>query len=405
VGAEELGISATFSTQSPSDITSINVISIPLNITYNVTGTNATPYLFFKPNSTTQDGLIYINGTLQTAWETKACTNTTALTGTINWLCVLYDNQIYPGTYNFNELYSENTTHSSATLSNTNQYVSMQFYNVSATNQYAFFEVMWNNSQTNSGSGRIYYCNSSYSTGDPASSLYCTLIATQIANQPYNHTHTPNSSHRVYIIPLNGTTGKMNSISVTSTSYFLLRGANNGWRYYYIANTSRANAYQTSSNNGASWTPQTFTIDAHIHQFTGNDSLNYYLNVSNTTSAIRSDLYQLAGLPPSEPQVITPTNTTYASGSTINISYEQSYSPNGYAISHYNISLFYPNYTFVKVLTANNSLALSYAWDTAATADGEYIVGVYAYDNLSQSSVAYSEPFILGFAPTSVVIN
>jgi hypothetical protein len=302
---------------------------------------------------------------------------------------------IYPATYNVED---RTATKNLNTLTSANQYVSIELLNVTNTTTYNFFEIMSNSTSVQ----RMYYCNSSYIfNSDATVSVNCASMGTLPANNPYNHTHAPNSQHQVVVMAFNITTGTFNNVKVSPNSYFLLRGnvgAGNAVNYYSISNLSRTGAMRTTNNGGITWTNQTYTVDAHLHQFSGNSSIYYYINASDTsnyitTSATRQDLLELGGLPPSAGDVYSPIATSY--NNLVSINYTPWISPNSYPISFYNISLFNSGYTFNKTLVSNNSLNLGYVWNTTTTSEGNYTIEVKGCDNISQCSVSYSEIFIL----------
>ncbi len=163
---------------------------------------------------------------------------------------------------------------------------------------------------------------------------------------------------------------------------------------------------QTSGNNGGTWTNQTYTVDAHLHQYDNTTTFYYYACATNNTgntscSSVSSDLLQEAGQPPSVPHVYIPANTSYSG--IINISYIQSISPNGYNISFYNITLSNPDESYNQTIVSNNSLNLNYSWNTIGVTDGNYLVKVVATDSLNQTSFDFSDPFIIDNTPPLAV--
>ena len=188
------------------------------------------------------------------------------------WKFVLYDNSILPATYNFNEPYMENITHQIVTTNNANQFSQIWLMNVSNAT-YGWFEIMMNSTQT-ANPIQIWYCNSSYSTGSLINNN-CMQFAGLIANSTFNHVHTVNTAHQVFSFSVNESTGKIGTVYVTPNSYFIVGGAKD-WNIYDIVNTSRTGAIKTTTNRGISWTNQTYTIDAHLHQFNLNTTFHYY---------------------------------------------------------------------------------------------------------------------------------
>ena len=390
----------TFLLQNPADVSTTNALVRGVNITYNITspsGINtSTVFIYYKTNSTASDIFIYRDGASISGYQQK-----TGMNVSTNWIFNQQDNEIYPGTYNYDELALENTLHLTYSLGGNDDYFKIRLFNVSNTKQYSFFEVMAYNVTANSGNLRVYYCNATYTNENPATASICTNFYSMPASQPYNHTHTAYSSHYVIPFAINTTNGQIGNVRVTETSYFLLRGATpSSWNVSYISNVSRNDTIQTTVDIGGSWTNLSGTADSHLHQFQfdGTEKLYYYvcanntLGESNCSNAI-FDLLNLSGLPPTPPNVYNPITGRYRDG--IEINYTASLSPNGYAISLYNISLVLTNYTFVKTIQTNNSVNLSYLWNSTGTNDGEYKIRVQACDNLSQCNYGYSENFTL----------
>ena len=402
-GAPEIN----FSSQTPADINTYNVVGTAVNLTYNISanGTGrslntSTVLLFHKTNTTTSNCWYYTNGTQTCGWVSSEV-QTSNVSNV--WQFLLKDNAIYPATYSLDQAYMETAAKSVQTISNQNNYYKIRLLNVSASRQYGFFEA-YANATSGTRPLRIYYCNSSYTNGLISISNYCAELSAIVASSAYNHSHTSASWHYVAPFGINLTAGTINGIKITETSYFLLRG-NTGtdWGVYYISNVTATNAMQTSGDGGNAWSNFAGTADAHLHQFNGNDTFYYFVQACDnstpancTNSTVRSDLMQLGGMPPTAPFVYSPAfNSTYLNNSLININYTESISPNAYNISYYNITLRNANLSFNKTIYANNSQNLSYAWDSTGTPAGEYVIGVEAKDQNNQTTVGYSGEFTL----------
>ena len=388
----------TFNYQIPADINSVNAFTVGVNISYNIsdaTGLDLSSIkLYEKINSSTRDIVIFSNGTGYSGYNEKSYVYNDSRT----FVWTLADNAIYPGTYNHPSTEMEALTKTKATLSGNNQYLAMEFLNVTNTTHYNIFEVYANSSNIL----RAYYCNSSYAfSSSPDTSPRCVLIDTLAINNPYNHSHTANSNHQFIPISINTTSGTTGTVKVTPTSYLLLRGnkgAGAGVDYYYISNTTRTNAFRVSTNGGNSWTGQTYTVDAHIHQFSDTESLFYFQNITdisgNTNTTVeKQDLYQLAGLPPQPGVITSPTNGFYEYS--ISINYTAWSSPNAYDISYYNISLLNIDLSYNNSIANNNSNLLNYTWNTTLYADGNFIIKVEGVDAYNQSSFTYSDNFTI----------
>jgi hypothetical protein len=116
-------------------------------------------------------------------------------------------------------------------------------------------------------------------------------------------------------------------------------------------------------------------------------------------------LINLTGIPPTAPNVYSPTNATYYLNANLSINYTAAVSPNGYAISFYNITLLNSTYGFNKTIIANNSINLSHLWDPTGTNPGLYIIQVEACDVLNQCSFGYSDEFNLSNFTGGVAIQ
>lgn len=386
-----------FMNQTPADIDTLNVVNTPLRIQYNLTsngwGASNTSALFFiKTNSTTSNIFEYTNGTAESGYFNYTVTST--LGNLVNF--TVEDNEIYPHTENMDDEDFRVVTQNATALTGANQYYATSYLNVSNESQYGFYEQMFNS--TTASVVRTYVCNSSFAfTNSPAGNANCAQIGSTVANAGYAHCHGVNnaSCHQVINFDVNTTSGTISGIKVTSNMTFIIRGNSGATiNFYGISKITRIGATRLSTNNGAAWTNQTFTTDGHLHQY-NNHSIWYYAcaNATYGCSDARQDLIGLAGLPPTPPFIITPTNSTY--DNSINISYQQSTSPNAYQIVKYNITLRNIDSSFNLTILENNSPNLSYLYNTTSLANGQYIIRVMAYDNLSQTSFDESGVFTI----------
>ncbi len=402
----------TFISQVPADVSSFNALQTPINITYNINdsfGVNtSTVKIYYKTNSSLSDCWIAVNGTdAFCGYGNMSYKQKTADTYRF-WL---FDNDIYPATYNFDENIMENTSHSIYTLSQPNYVIKTSLFNVSNSKEYGFLEVMVNTSDTREL--EFYYCNSSYAGGVIFSNPYCTEFYTLLDNATYNHTHPPYSYHHVIPFSVNLTTGKLGDVYVTPFSYFVLKPTligSGSWNAYYISNVSRSDAVQVSTNVGNSWSDLSGTLDLHLHQYDGDESLCYYVCANDTSgngncSIERCDTLDLGDLPPTSPFVYNPTNATYAGNFSIN--YTAALPPKGCDcnISFYNITLLNPDGSLNKIIQSNNSVNLSYQWDSTTTADGVYFIKVEACDILGQCSFGLSQNFTIDNTEPSIALN
>lgn len=395
-GAVPLPLSVVYLSQFPSQVTSLNLFNNTyLNITYNITGDslNATsPLLFYKTNQTGSDVSYYVNGTSVSGFATVSYLSVSSS----NYLFRLVDNQVYPATYNYPERSMELTPHSFVSLTSTSQYLSVGLRNVSSIAPYGIFEIMMNKTTLASTSTTLYYCNSTYNfLSNIGANSNCIAFAVA-SNNNYNHNHSNFSSHQIFPFAVNITDGTLNGIVVTPNSFFLIQGNAIGWNVHYISNLSRTGAIRTTNNNGATWTNQTYTVDAHLHQYTGNDFLYYYACANDTNgtfscSTVRQNQIALAQIIPSPPIIFSPINQTYIGN--IPINYTQAVSPTGNAIVNYSIYLYNIDETFNTTIILNNGLNLGYIWNSSSVPDDSYKIKVVATDNRSLSSFSFSQIF------------
>ncbi|MGV8169227.1 MAG: hypothetical protein ACP5N3_04190 [Candidatus Nanoarchaeia archaeon] len=347
-----------WNSQSPSDITVLNIIGTRLNITYNYTDTNITNTTSIILNYTLPR-TIYENGTAETSTYTKIYN---ANLSNITYQFLLDDNEVYPGTYNLDEEVFDNTAHNYLTQSATTDLWKVELLNVSNTTVYNIFEVMLNTT----GLEEMYYCNSSYTTGQPQLNTNCYLFET-FSGTGFNHTHN-NSKHNAFSLPINTTSGTAGSVKVTSTSYFVFKRLNGTTTLGYINNGSRASSHLLSLNNGATYTANnTITIDLHLHQYGLTDVFTYnacYTNNSGTRlcSITRNDTYDISPLPPTSPSVLSPINTEYYYNQTIiqiNWTTSTPYTTS-VNISGYNLSLLNEDLTFNQSIIYTTSTQNQY---------------------------------------------
>lgn len=394
--------SVVFVNQTPPDISSLNLFGgTGLRVNYNILANPSSSLnlssilMYYQTNSSTSNYLFVLNGTVYGGWNNISYNlRTDNLT-----LFRLFDNNIYPAVYNLPERPVELSPHSITVLNGTNDWVIVQLLGVSNKTYYNQFEIMANSTSNLSGAAQIYYCNSTYASGDPGNASDCALVYSLPAGTPYNHCHSEFSCHQLIPVAMNNNTGTIGSVKVTSDSRFVFGGATGTWNVYSVANISRPTAAQLSNDNGGTWNNQTFTWDSHLHQYDGSDTFWYYVTAStiygnSNTSATRMDLIDLGGLPPSAPQVLSPTGG-YKKGN-ISIVYTASVSPNAYEIVSYNGSLLNSNdQSFNRSIFFNNGTTLSYLLDSTTVQDGHYIVRVQATDALNQTSFGLSDPIII----------
>jgi len=379
--------SIVFVSQNPTNITSTSIFNGNVNITYNFTTTNLTlPRLNYTVYG--RLGCIEIkNGTCLFSNNTyKTTTNASTVVESSNqsrYSFSLEENDIYPHVENL-PLSSFNTVHTRYTLSINNDLIGQTFINLSNTGiLYNILEIM----ATSTGTSKVYACNSTYTTGKVDLSSNCQEIGN--INNGFNHSHSTNSNHS--LVPFSIINGNIGGIGITFTTNmtFFVRGQNGiTTNTYYITTPTRTNSLSTSGNLGIGYSYPTGTLDAHIHQYTGNEYLKYTaIGLYNATTILNetfvNELIDVIQLQPSPPTITNPFNTIQNT-STINITWTNATGNYlGSTITKYNITLLNSDFTLNKTITTNAGLNNSYNYNLYdQNLDlGIYYVRVYAYES------------------------
>jgi len=329
--------SINFSYQVPANLTTLILIDRELNVTYNysITAFNiSSPTINISLNNSAG---WFINGTQTMSFSENWSGNF----NNFSYSFILDDDDIYPGIFNLPNELMETTTHDVTILATQTDAVRINFLNISTTTTYNIFEVMANTTGTMS----VWYCNSSYISGTFTTNGNCTQFAT-LNSTGFNHTESIYSSYQLSYFPV--VNGMISTVGVTSNGSFIVRG-NNGvavGNVFSINVSSRAVSMQTTANTGTLWTNQpNKTVDAHLHQYFGNESLIFFACGTNTSNGVfcsspRTNYFNISIIPPSSPSIITP----YASQPVyqyLNISWIPSItSSNTTFISSYTIMLY-----------------------------------------------------------------
>ena len=376
----------------PSNLTVLNAIEtdwqINATITDNIKVNDSTVRLF--TNASHID--IFINGvkTDQTNRETNFSIKDSSV---YSW--VLDENFYLSATHNLDQELFENTSHLNATLTTANRWVKIQFRNVSNTSDLVFSEIMDTNTTSN---GEYYYCNDQYSTGNPIASSDCSLFHIQTDNDIF-HEHGDNSFHRIMLMSIDKTTGELNGVQVSETSYILKRGSVSGETYYYIPTEAYSGVTQTTTNNGNVWTTQTYTVDSHLHQIHTNETIFFQIcaedNSSNRAcSNILNDTIDFPILPPSTPAFIVP--VLYDKYNTsMEIEYTPSVSSTGQTITTYKLEYKINTSSSWKEISSNNYPNTAYTWDITNILNGNYDIKLTVTDNLGYKAISISPEFII----------
>lgn len=390
-GSEES--SFIFVSQTPADINATNSFG-GVSIVYNISTAElnlSTLKLLHKISNGSDECKIIINGSATCGYSSEGVTTTNASN---SYTFVLSDNQVLPGIYNINSSIMRATAHNAYALTGNNSWIKISTNDTNAT-IFKFGEIMANTSGVNPL--QVYYCNSTYSTGNPASNSNCAAIYSMPTSAGFNHTHGSNSSHNLFTATLNITSGKIGNVRVSNPGYYLFYVGTplTTWNLYYANITANENTTQTSNNDGVSWTSQSYSFDFHLHAFMPSDKLYYLANVIDNTSAERNssvvtDNLDTTLLPPSAPGISAPVSVYYANWVFIN--HSASLSPNNASISSYNLSLLNSDYSLNATINAS-ATKLTYNYSTSALSVGTYYIKVEAKDANNLTSAAYSLPF------------
>ena len=403
--------------QDPADITATNLFGIYLNISYNITPTNVSiatlngsSVYFNYTLEGSRTNFVFVNGTTQTYPRQNNVTKTNV---TSNYFFRLDEEFVYPGSYNRAGVNDHDKNHTFDTIGN--GFVSIELLNITNTTQFNFMQLMANATTTSSASLLVYYCSDLYgfneTPGDAETVNRCTELSNILATITWSDTEG-NSTYITVPYFINTTTGKINNVSVTSKSYFILdkNGGFGEWQYGYVPNLTRVGAMKTGNVVGTTWTNQTYTIDAHVHQISLADIFKYQACALSSLGNLSCSYYfqdaiGIASISPTSPFVYMPNGTVVSGQVSINYTAANSLSSTG--IAYYNISLIYAENQSTVIPIINNTLNLGYNWNSTNTTiqNGvQYKVKVEAIDNTGLNSFGLSSNFTIN-NPASFWVN
>lgn len=403
LGSEENGEQSpiiTFLNQTPAFITPITLFNERLNISYSITDTDSTPLnnstvqIYYKINTTTQDGAIYVNGTLLTEYEN---TSYDLASGSV-YNFSLGDSKVYPASYNIDQQYMQQTAKINYALSGSNHYIFQEILNVTPSN--LTIVEMYAIPPVSTSTLQLWICNQSKVANIQTSSS-CFLLCNILNTQAYNHTHTVNSKHYVCSYSVNST-NQTHNVKVNPTMYIYARPSNNQvWYIEYITNTSRVNATMYSNNSGTAYSQLSGTTDSHFHFYNGNETAYYKVCAndtvpSQTCSSERNITINTTIYPPSTPFVYIPNSSVvYYKNTTVPIFYTNATTFDNSTLTYYNISLLSSGLGYLATIIANNGLNTNYSANLSAIANGYYIIRVEICNTNNLCSQGYSELFRL----------
>lgn len=374
--------------QIPADINLSNIFLADINITYNSSSVNRSLIRLFWKSNTTGDGCgFHINGVSYCGWFNETFDrvyNTSGMQNTTEFS--LNADYILPGSYNLAPSEMDNVQNLNVSVGNANAFVKNRFYNISPVQQYFSFETYVVNQSAQPL--HLWYCNSSYTTGQVSSSPYCYNFQ-DVAVGNYSHCHSNYSCH--YVVPLNVLNNATNGIGVTDLSYILYQGGTQ-WNYFYTNNNT--GSVQGTINGGTSWSNLGVTLNAHIHQYSNTTTLYYYAYDGTTQSSTNTDTIDSEAQPPSSVVILTPTAGTYDNTLIVVNFTNATLSLNSGNISSY-IAILYNNATSSIVSTTLLGLNNSKNFNSTTIGDGVYYFDVQAYSTTGLYSDSFSEVFTI----------
>jgi hypothetical protein len=390
----------------------INMSVVP-NQTTNMSTLNSSANIYYSINTTLNNNCaIFYQKTcvLSATYQNRIMVLKSNLSNETLYNYTLYDNDIYPGYYPFNYSIIDGTIHSSYDLYANNN-IRFNVFNFSTITNYTLnLEFMSNTSGTSNL--LIYYCNSSYITGNPATNTNCQLIDTFTPTGAYSHNHTYSKHNAVPVV--------INSVTKTQNSSFIFvnTGNNaNAWKVGYITDLGYDNTSFVTGNYNT-WTYQDTTqnkiFDIHLHPISQNDTFRYYTTFydGNTTTTSNTSIltYNIAYQNPSASNIITPIcNYDYTLrpndedlGENLTITWTNSTSQLGYPISYELKIVNYDDNTQNATITTTTNV--SYEWlstdlnlliyDTFGLGDkSKLYFGIRAMDTIG-SETAYQDCYI-----------
>lgn len=310
-----------YTLNSSIDINSTTVSNVNITLKVAPTSTilsNSSAIIYYKLHTGLNSGCSVYYGKLCNRTDVYLSKNMTKINNSY-FSALFSDNDYLPGYYPYVYTYMESETVRYNYSSYNNNYLKFNIFNMS-TNASAYFiglEFAANNKTGTSGVLNIFYCNSSYISGNPATSKNCVIVDSFAPNVMAKHAH-PNTKH--YFIPIS-----INNVTKTSSGSFVYISTapnlGNAWTFEYMLNSSYNNeSFQIGDYT--SWTNTSRLFEMHLHSYLPTeDYFGYYANftdgnLSFNQTYIVYDFLNLTQFPPSLPFVYTPAcNAEYTIGS------------------------------------------------------------------------------------------
>jgi hypothetical protein len=322
-------INITFVSQSPADISAVN-IGTPITLTYNITNrqTGTTPYFSYELVSS-GDCVTVVGGVCEFPTNTVQQLDLTHTGGDI-YTYTLNENQYVPATYNIDSQYLYDTPKNITDITNDRHAVRVDFTDVSTTANTYIIEAYLNASVDNTNVN-IHFCDNTYTEGRFENADNCALVGQFLNVSDDNHKHSDFSFHD--LLTFSAINGTVNGLKFTSEMSVIFSSSDD-FSYYSVENNT--NTVFTTTNKGSDWTAQPITLDTHLHQFEGDEELQYQacgVGIDGVTgcSSIRTET---EGAPPIEeapPVVIItspPNDASFTSDQTLQLVW-QGFDANG----------------------------------------------------------------------------
>ncbi len=258
----------------------------------------------------------------------------------------------------------------------------------------------------------VYYCNSSYTAGDPLTNANCVYIG---GLEPFDPTLPYGRKFLRFSINSNGT---ILSVKATPNMSIILeaRDVSNisaAWELRRQNITLGTGHTYYSADNGTTWNLENnWEADAHIHwfDFANNQQFQYkvWANDSlgnNAYSTLQTDIWEQGRDPPTKPQITNPEYFKVYKG-ILNITWLASHDPNGDPFD-YNVSLMTYDNGFLETINSSVPEGTEFQiYDTTSATDGKYKIKIEAcdiYDRCSFDLMAYY--FIIDNTKPTITIN
>src|SRR3989339_749358 len=230
----------------------------------------------------------------------------------------------------------------------------------------------------------LYYCNSSYNSGNPINNNCSYIGGLEILSPTLVY------GRKALSFSLDNNS-QINSVIATSNISIIfeashINNTNDSWKIREQNITSGGHTY-VSADNGTSWgLKNDWESDVHIHwyDFANNQQFQYWAWANNSLnnsidSALQFDIWESGSDSPSKPLITIPEGYNHYK-EILNITWLSSNDPNGDAFT-YNISLLNEDGTFNKTINGSvNQNFNSQIYNTSLSLDGRYKIKIEACD-------------------------